>query len=185
MPVDCVHAGGAVVALPARHPNDNQKPKGLNCEYHITGANRRWRCQFRFAANVAGRRWLSSWSLGISRTMSISPTFVLLGLLLTGCTHRSPGLSERIAGTWTRDADFKLTLQPDGSTSSFFRASDGTVSYQGTWRIKDSALLVTITNVVANRRHESVGSVDTLKIISVDDHKLVYETFGQAVTLTR
>jgi len=120
--------------------------------------------------------------------MRITPILriaILFSLFLTGCSHRAPGLSGQVAGTWTRDADFKLTLSPDGSSSSFYRASDGTVSYQGTWSIKDSAIIVTITNVSATRRHETIGSVDTLKIISVDDHKLVYETFGQTVTLSR
>jgi len=64
-----VHAGSAVVALPARRPDDNQKPTGLNWEYHGAGANPGWRSQFR----IRGSRLLvpggSAWSFGEVRLL--------------------------------------------------------------------------------------------------------------------
>jgi len=48
------------------------------------------------------------------------------------------------------------------------------LTYQGTWKVKDRELMLTITNVVGSIPHESVGSIDRLRIIELDSHHMTF-----------
>jgi hypothetical protein len=51
-----------LVTLPARRPDDNQKPKGLNREYQIAAGNAGWPFQFRFAVHAGWSRVPELWT---------------------------------------------------------------------------------------------------------------------------
>ncbi|HAO79232.1 MAG TPA: hypothetical protein DCQ92_09695 [Verrucomicrobia subdivision 3 bacterium] len=97
-------------------------------------------------------------------------------------------LARQISGTWTHGELFSQTISPDGSFSTSIGHSNALVTYQGTWLVKDQALVMTITNAQGTGSHRAgspVGSVDSSKIIHVDDHQFAYETEGRTMTLTR
>jgi len=50
--------------FPARRPDDNQNPTGLNWEYQVAGANRRWRWQFRCRGSRRESAVVQLFSLG-------------------------------------------------------------------------------------------------------------------------
>jgi hypothetical protein len=109
--------------------------------------------------------------------------FILLTLLMTGCHRRDVTLSQQIAGTWTHEGGFSMTIAPDSSFSSSFISSNHVVvlEYQGTWLVTNETMVATITNATGTRRHESVGSVDRMKITRVDKHQLVFEAENQTI----
>jgi len=86
--------------------------------------------------------------------------------------------TQRIVGTWLHDGNVSpsITILADGSFISSFGSTNHTVmlTYQGTWQVKDSELMMTITNVVGSIRHESVGSIDHLRIIELDSHHMTF-----------
>jgi hypothetical protein len=96
-------------------------------------------------------------------------------------------LVRQIAGTWTHGGLFTQTFSLDGSFSSVIGHSSALVTYQGTWLVKDHSLVLTVTNAqgTGNHRAEPVGSVDSSKIIHLDDHQFIYEIEGQTITLSR
>lgn len=50
------------------------------------------------------------------------------------------------------------------------------------------SLVMTVTNAQGTENHKAgspVGHIDSVKIIYVDDHKLIYETGGHTNTLAR
>ena len=104
-------------------------------------------------------------------------------------------LARQIIGTWTRGSLswthgplFSRTISPDGSFSTSIGHSNALVTYQGTWLVKDQALVMTVTNTHGTGSHEAgspVGSVNSDKIIHVDDHQFIYEAGGHTYTLNR
>ena len=137
------------------------------------------------------------WSLGIIHTLM--KKLIIIGfavallvpslLLWQHFKHPSDSkLTQQIAGTWTRGEFFSQTYSPDGSFSTSIGHSNGLVTYQGTWLVKDQALIKTITNAQGTGSHragEPVGSVDSSKIIHLDDHQFAFVADGHTMTLTR
>ena len=85
-----------------------------------------------------------------------------------------------------------MTIFPDGSYSSSMGQSNALVTYQGTWLVKDQALVRTITNEHGVGNHSTMspeGSVVSNKIIHVDDHQFICKPNGKpnghSFTLTR
>jgi hypothetical protein len=105
--------------------------------------------------------------------------------------QKHPGdarVARQIAGTWSRGELFSQTFSPDGSFTSSIGHSNALVMYQGTWLVKNHELMMTVTNAQGTGNHkagEPVGSVDSSKIIQVDDHQFIYEAEGQTITLNR
>lgn len=103
-------------------------------------------------------------------------------------------LSQRLLGTWTR-GPFSWTERPlysqsfssDGSFTTSIGHSKALVTYQGTWLVKDQALVMTVTNAQGTGNHKAgpVGGADIVKIIQVDDHQFIYEVAGHTNTLNR
>jgi len=104
-------------------------------------------------------------------------------------------LARQITGTWTKGplswtegSLFSRTISPDGSFSTSIGHSNALVTYQGTWLVKDQALVMTVTNAQGAGSHKagsSVGSVESAEIIHVDDHQFIYEAGGHTNTLYR
>jgi hypothetical protein len=113
----------------------------------------------------------------VVRVVSIS---ILLVMLLTGC-DRDAKLSRQMAGTWTHEGYFTLTLSSDGNFSSVLGSISASnyVAYVGTWLVKDELLVMTTTNASGTRPHEPIGTVDRLKIVMVDHRYLALESGGQ------
>lgn len=107
--------------------------------------------------------------------------------LLVGCTRRDAKLQERIVGTWTRDNAFQITFSTDGSYVSQWTTPTKKVTYQGTWRIQDNAVVFVNTNCVAEgtTNVQAIGSVDRIAIIRADKSNLVYTFYGQTISLKR
>jgi hypothetical protein len=68
-----VNAGKCWSHFPARRPDDNKKPKGLNWEYQIAAGNAGWPVQFRFAVHGFLSRVPELWTLGILKFMKLYP----------------------------------------------------------------------------------------------------------------
>ncbi|MEI6077419.1 MAG: hypothetical protein WCS94_17690 [Verrucomicrobiota bacterium] len=106
-----------------------------------------------------------------------------LAALLAGCATRDAQLRHRLAGAWIYDGgDFpskdgvmtswkltepgKLTLRPDGSYSAVWGVSSNNITkYHGTWSVKAGNMVL----------KNATGGGSESRIISVDDHALVYE----------
>jgi hypothetical protein len=86
--------------------------------------------------------------------------------------------TQQIVGTWLHDGSVSpsIAILADGSFISSFESTNHAVmlTYQGTWKVKDRELMMTITNVVGSIRHESVGSIDRLRIIELDSHHMTF-----------
>ena len=126
--------------------------------------------------------------------MRYTRTFILLGLLLTGCKSHDAILSQQILGTWTRGTLswtepplYSKTFLPDGSFTTSIGHSNALVIYQGTWLVKDGELVMTTTNAHGTGRHQAgpVGGVDRVKIVHVDDHQFICEAGGHTNIVTR
>ena len=74
-----------------------------------------------------------------------------------------------------------MTIASDGSFSS----GSSSVTYQGTWLVKDDVLVLTVTNATDTKQHEPVGSVDRMKIIQADDGHLTLELDHQTIYYER
>jgi hypothetical protein len=104
--------------------------------------------------------------------------FLFLGMLLSACNRPETKSQQPIVGTWIPD-NFKgssMTFNSDGSflTKMNWNASHSNV-FSGTWQIESNILIMTPTNITGTEPHEPVGNVDHLKIIRLDDNKLVYK----------
>jgi hypothetical protein len=109
--------------------------------------------------------------------MRFSAVLVMLALLVASC-GRHDKADRQIVGTWQRDgsSDLIITILGDSSFISSFESTNHTVvlTYQGTWQVKDRELMMTITNVVGSIPHESVGSIDRLRIIELDSRHMTF-----------
>jgi hypothetical protein len=100
------------------------------------------------------------------------------GLLLTACSRHNANdatFSKQILGTWQQAS------APPGVDSTMTFASDGTFSipsddpshpkpYAGTWQISGGVLLIAHT--------DPVGTNEQSKIVRLDDHQMISETFS-------
>jgi hypothetical protein len=76
-------------------------------------------------------------------------------------------LGRQITGAWKHGELFSQTLSLDGSFSSSIGHSNAFVTYQGTWLVKDQALVLTITNAHGTGSHRAgspVGSVAAARL---------------------
>jgi len=120
---------------------------------------------------------------GIDTLMKFSPIILGLSLLLTACSREDAKLAQKITGAWSGEAGaWTMTFAPDGSYV-MARKSDTNI-LAGTWQIKDGDLIRTMTNVYIIQGSPD-GGVTRCKIVSMDDHQLVYTSAGRAVTLSR
>ena len=126
--------------------------------------------------------------------MKFTRTFILLGLLLTGCGSHDAKLSQQILGTWTKGPFswtepplYSKTFAADGSFTTSIGHTNALVIYQGTWLVKDGELVMTTTNAHGTGNHQPGpwGGVDRVKIIRVDERQLDLEFSNQLFTLSR
>jgi hypothetical protein len=114
-----------------------------------------------------------------------------------GTTNAPPSdvmIARQITGTWLGGISvssggplYSRTISPDGSYTTSIGHSNALVTYQGTWLVKDQALVMTITNAHGTGNHKAavpVGHVDSDKIIYLDDHQFTYQFIYEGVTLT-
>lgn len=106
------------------------------------------------------------------------------GLILTACSSRDTKLTRMVAGRWMHGTH-EIALLLDGRFFESFQPPKGTLTYAGTWQIRDGILSFTVTNASGPEPHEPVGSVDRGKIVSVDAHHLIYKCEGQTIRLSR
>jgi hypothetical protein len=133
--------------------------------------------------------------------MRFALTFILLGLLLTGCSSPDTKISQRLLGTWTRPAGISpvasdggfiswepdpsgsMTILSDGRFSSYW-GSGKNDSFRGKWVVKGGMLIMIFTDedgsvIPAISGHKR-------KVIRVDEHQLVYDNAkGVRITLCR
>jgi hypothetical protein len=119
-----------------------------------------------------------------------------------GITNTPPSdamLSRQITGTWTRglvswteEPLYSRTISSDGSFTTSIGHTNALVTYQGIWLVKDQVLVMTITNAHGTGTHKAevpVGSVDSDKIIHLDNHQFTYQYIYKGIshtnTLTR
>jgi hypothetical protein len=87
-------------------------------------------------------------------------------------------LRQRVVGSWIGPSDnLELTMSSDGSYVSKFMREGMDYAYEGTWKIKDGFLITTLTaNKSTNTKHTMhVGSVESFRIVHVDDQELIDE----------
>jgi hypothetical protein len=108
--------------------------------------------------------------------MRFSAIFVLLTLLMASCGKHDK-TSQQIIGTWHRDSRFSMTLSAGGDFLSSFLDTNQIVVliYQGTWRVREGVLMLTITDVSGTLKHETNGSIDRLRIVELDSRHLALD----------
>ena len=117
--------------------------------------------------------------------MKYTITLFTLILLLAGCgKHLSDAeISRKAVGVWTfpHMAD-KTEMRSDGS---FFQGT-GTNVTGGCWHIEDGYVVTILTNVPGHAPG-AFGHPSRYKVISIDDHQMVFLPDGQtnSVTLTK
>ena len=131
-----------------------------------------------------GSRMAQFFSLGsIDTLMKFSPIILGFSLLLTACSRQDAKLTRTITGAWSGEAGaWTMSFAPDGSYV-MARKSDTNI-LAGTWQIKDGDLIRTMTNVFILQGSPD-GGVIRCKIVSMDDHQLVYTSAGRTFTLSR
>ena len=103
-------------------------------------------------------------------------------------------IRQLIVGPWIREeADCEGTnaINSDGGfkeiISELKNNSNNTKIwiYEGTWRISDGVLILTLTNVIGSDPHEPVGNVEYVKIIHLDEYELVAQENSETFTYKR
>lgn len=64
-------------------------------------------------------------------------------LLLSSCSPRDAKLREQIIGTWIRGDRFEITLATDGSFVSQWTQPTKSLTYQGSWMVRDGDVVST------------------------------------------
>jgi hypothetical protein len=107
---------------------------------------------------------------------------LLIAVALLSLQHyRRPNdaeLGQRVVGGWVGPSDIlEMTMSSDGSYVSKFTRKGLDYEFDGTWKIKDGFLIMTLTaNKSTNTKHTpQVGSVERFRIIHVDDQELIDE----------
>lgn len=102
-------------------------------------------------------------------------------LLRHGIRPSDTQFSRKVVGTWTDSVHrLALSLAPDGAYTSTFTRNGIDYEYEGTWKIEDGVVLLTLmTNNSTDTAHTMrVGTVQRFGIVHVDDHEFVYEDGG-------
>jgi hypothetical protein len=107
-------------------------------------------------------------------------------------------MAQKVVGTWMFGANpengylfswrASRTYSADGSFCTRIGYGERLVTYQGTWQVKGRAVLMTVTNALGTGNYGAEapdGTVNSLKIVELDDHQLIYETEGHTNTLSR
>lgn len=120
--------------------------------------------------------------------------FLLLSLFLTACGRQAKleelsgdaKLRQKIIGAWSHK-DGIIRFASDGSSSADFTNGPKVLAYRSTWELKDGYIVARITNVTLQNttNAEPVGTVERSRIITVNDHSLVYDEDGQIISLSR
>jgi len=112
--------------------------------------------------------------------MKFTPHILIACLFLVGCSRRDAQLQKSVTGIWTNDAvtvsfiaDGTFTLRPNNPAHTNIS--------QGSWLIKDGALVCTFTKST----EVSVGFTTTMKINRVGDDQLSVEDSGHTSLLIR
>ena len=95
-------------------------------------------------------------------------------------------LSQMVVGIW-EESHGVIEIDEDGFwTSRFTNVWDGkrvVNFYQCEWKISNSCMVVTVDNVVTeNTNNERAGSIDRMRIISVDATNMVWESQVRVVS---
>jgi hypothetical protein len=111
--------------------------------------------------------------------VKFAPTLILISLLACGCNRNDARLTEQIVGTWDNEDAFRMTLSSNGefSCGSVFSSNLS----RGTWLIKNSALVMVITNTTRTKQQASGDSVYLMKIVQANQSNLTVEISGQTV----
>jgi len=134
--------------------------------------------------------------------MRFTLIFLMLSLLLVACRTADSKIHSQIVGTWTKDipinpatfswtdpVSFTFTFSSDGSFSESLGHRSEPVTYQGTWLLRGSALILTITNAQGTGSHKpslsEIGKVKSWKIAKLDEHQLIYTAGGHTNLFTR
>ena len=121
------------------------------------------------------------------RSLDIVKLAPLLILLVLSACSREDKLREQLTGTWTRDDTFQMTLAADGSFVSQWTLPTKSLTYKGTWKVQDGAVVSTITNSIARgtTNFQAAGTVDRWVIVKVAGDDLVWSNAEQTISLKR
>jgi hypothetical protein len=121
---------------------------------------------------------LAEYLLGIiERTVKTILAFVLLSLLLAGCSRRDATIQKELTGTWTRQFGhgFGITnvITPDGSYQcQLVSLTNGTIdSLEGSLIAKNGVLIDTVTK--DSDTNQKTPRVMQWQIVHIDRHELV------------
>jgi hypothetical protein len=128
--------------------------------------------------------------------MKVAFQLLVLTILLAACRSvpSDAQFRQKLVGTWVEPSrNLELTLNADGTFVSKFTSQEGVdFEFKGTWKVQDGVLVSTITaNHTTRPAHPMhVGSVDTCKIIRVNDQELIDQeescgTVYPPITFTR
>ena len=85
-------------------------------------------------------------------------------------------------GTWTTDGGSDVwTLSPDGSFAERWSKSNKELRFDGTWEVRDGALVATITNRSSPNTTNlaPVGTAAHFNIIGLNSTRMTLESDGQ------
>jgi len=115
-------------------------------------------------------------------------------MLLTACGHsnkpQEPSddvkIRQKITGDWLADNGV-VVFSSDESSSARFTNGTKELAYETTWEVKGRDIIITVTNITARNttNHESVGTVEQVRIVRLDDSNLVWDYNGLTNTLKR
>jgi hypothetical protein len=114
--------------------------------------------------------------------MKYTITFILLGLLLTGCGRRDAKIQQQLTGTWVETGDSFRSTRVVCSSGSFDFQITGltngiTVKEAGTLLARDGDLIITVTN--DSRTNASLmPQVLHGRVVRLDEHDLVVRWDG-------
>jgi hypothetical protein len=131
--------------------------------------------------------------------MTPHPSLLLLALLLAGCSpdnrpsaaSADTKLREALIGTWVREGNGMLNLAADGSFSARWTNAHSSLvwiwAYEGSWKVTNGACVTALTNSQSwgTTNRQTVGSLDTWHVISLEHGELVWECNSQTNTLRR
>ena len=122
-------------------------------------------------------------------------TILTLVLLLGACSGKvefkrpssDEEIRQKLPGTYLVKVDYPggnsrgtTTFTPQGGlfTKLALTRSNETrnVFYEGYWQVQDGFLFTTVTNTDNTEVRAAVGHTNQLKIVSLDEHELVYQT---------
>jgi predicted Ser/Thr protein kinase len=105
-----------------------------------------------------------------------SPAPITSGRMLLPADRTQPSdeqIRNKIVGTWTCDWDHSRTVEnkPDASYVCKFTINvTNEVTHEGTWRVEDGFIVMTMTNA---SWPDAMLEVESNKLVSIDDYKMV------------